>query len=104
MTQENPIPISRGDSGDSGAFEPGTYNEVMVICPMCNGQGQIILEYLEKYADEEGERWLPCSDCDGTGKLPEGEIPDRQSNDSSLKSQRTLYELYRVVVEAILRG
>ena len=107
MTQENPVPISSVDTKDGVAANFETDTEVMVLCPMCSGRGQIFLECLEKYADEDGdqaERWLPCGDCSGTGKLPEGEIPDRQSHEGSLKFQHTLYEIYQVVVEAILRG
>ena len=49
-------------------------------CPSRSGQGTIFLDYVEEYdtSENQGERWLPCGDCDGTGLLPDGVLTGRQ--------------------------
>jgi RecJ-like exonuclease len=47
-------------------------DEERVDCYVCNGTGEIILEYTAESTREttEKDRTLPCAKCDGTGRLP----------------------------------
>jgi DnaJ-class molecular chaperone len=78
-------------------FESGNDTDVMVQCPTCDGNGTIFLEYLEEFDNEAGdqeERWLPCGDCDGIGKLPKSLIANLPSSRHPGRLQRILLELY----------
>jgi len=79
------------------AFETENSMEVMVQCPTCDGTGQIYLDYVEEFDYEAGdqkERWLPCSDCDGIGKLPKSRIAVLPSSRHPGRLQRILLKLY----------
>lgn len=87
-------------------FESVKDTDVMVQCPTCEGNGTIFLEYLEEFDDEAGdqeERWLPCRDCDGIGKLPKSLIGDLPSNKHPGRHQDILYELFEEFMRFITR-
>lgn len=90
MTQEeNGSSIHSKDQGESSS------------CPSCNGRGIIFLDYVEEYdtSENQGERWLPCGDCDGTGVLSEGVMTGRQR----IKRRESLVEGFAELLFEIFR-
>lgn len=69
-----------------------------IRCPMCDGTGTVYLNYIDDYGaedDNQDEKYLPCADCDGTGKIPELEIIRRQNWADAKHIFRFLFALSR---------
>jgi DnaJ-class molecular chaperone len=45
------------------------HQNIWILCPTCKGEGEYSTPAYDEDGNEDGEKPVECSKCDGTGRL-----------------------------------